>query len=120
MKVSVAVVLFCTPFASAFSLTCPKKSFVSNSRLFNVPAPSASDKVALKVKADREKPPQSFFELNLNCAKSAKLAIADGYKLIEVEVCAYVFVISEKDSFCYSLTASYVSKHSSLPSLRMC
>lgn len=88
MKVA-CVALLCLPLASAFSLTFLPQSLVSTSRLFDVPVPSPSDNVALKVKADREKPPQSFFELNINCAKAAKLAIADGYKLIEVEVCTY-------------------------------
>jgi len=84
LKLSISALL-CLPLTFAFSSTCSRTSVTSTSRLFNVPPPSAGDKVAVKVKADREKPPQSFFELNMNCARSAKLAIADGHKLIEVE-----------------------------------
>jgi hypothetical protein len=56
-------------------------------RLFNVPPPSAADDpVALKTYANREKPPASFYELQINCARAAKLAMADGHLLLEIEV----------------------------------
>lgn len=91
MKHSITILL-CLPLVSAFTSTSrSQKSFVSSTRLFDVPAPSTNDNVNLKSKADREKPPQSFFELNMNCARAAKLAIADGHKLIEVEVCTTSF-----------------------------
>jgi len=56
-------------------------------RLFNVPPPSAAadDPVALKTYANREKPPASFYELQINCARAAKLAMADGHLLLEIE-----------------------------------
>ena len=55
--------------------------------LYNVPPPSTSgDPAVIKDVADREGPPQSFYQLQINCARAAELAIRDGYKLIEVEV----------------------------------
>ena len=62
-------------------------SKASNTMLYNVPPPSTEgDPAAVKDVADREGPPQSFYQLQLNCARAAELAIRDGYKLIEVEV----------------------------------
>lgn len=58
-----------------------------STRLYNVPPPSADDPVALKTYSDREKPPASFYELQINCARAAKLAMDDGHKLLEIEVC---------------------------------
>jgi len=58
---------------------------VSDTSLYNVPPPSTDDPVALKEASDREPPPSSFYELQLNCVRAAKLAMADGNKLIEVE-----------------------------------
>lgn len=57
----------------------------SLTRLYNVPPPSPDDPVKLKASSDREAPPSSFYELQINCARAAKLAMDDGYKLIEVE-----------------------------------
>lgn len=58
-----------------------------STRLFNVPPPGTdSDPQTIKDKADREAPPQSFYQLQVNCARAAELAIKDGHKLIEVEV----------------------------------
>eukprot|EP00542_Grammatophora_oceanica_P017549 CAMPEP_0194032736 /NCGR_PEP_ID=MMETSP0009_2-20130614/5613_1 /TAXON_ID=210454 /ORGANISM="Grammatophora oceanica, Strain CCMP 410" /LENGTH=349 /DNA_ID=CAMNT_0038673263 /DNA_START=120 /DNA_END=1170 /DNA_ORIENTATION=+ len=54
-------------------------------KLFNVPPPSLDDKEAVKTYADKEKPPQSFYELQINCARATKLAMSDGHKLLEVE-----------------------------------
>lgn len=55
--------------------------------LYNVPPPSTNgDPAVIKDVADREGPPQSFYQLQINCARAAELAIRDGYKLIEVEV----------------------------------
>ena len=44
------------------------------------------DPVAVKTASDREAPPASFYELQIKCARAAKLAMNDGYKLLEVEV----------------------------------
>ena len=54
---------------------------------YNVPPPSVdSDPNDIKKASDREAPPSSFFQLQINCARSAELAIRNGHKLIEVEV----------------------------------
>ena len=58
----------------------------SKTCLYNVPPPSVDDPEALKDAADRESPPASFFELQINSARAAQAAINDGYKLLEVEV----------------------------------
>lgn len=58
--------------------------------LYNVPPPSIDgDPTVIKNSADRESPPQSFFQLQVNCARAAELAIRDGHRLIEVEVRKY-------------------------------
>jgi hypothetical protein len=54
--------------------------------LFNVPPKTIdSDPESIKDAASRESPPQSFYQLGVNCVRAAELAIADGNKLIEVE-----------------------------------
>uniref|UniRef100_A0A6U0L276 DUF1995 domain-containing protein n=1 Tax=Minutocellus polymorphus TaxID=265543 RepID=A0A6U0L276_9STRA len=68
------------------STTNPTTSPVSTpTRLYNVPPPSTEDPTSLKEAADRERPPASFFELQINSARSAQLAIDEGHRLIEVE-----------------------------------
>lgn len=58
----------------------------SSSRVYNVPPPGInSDPAEIKDAADREGPPQSFYQLQINCARAAELAIRDGNKLIEIE-----------------------------------
>lgn len=58
----------------------------TNTKLYNVPPPSTQgDPAAIKDVADREGPPQSFYQLQINCARAAELAIRNGHKLIEVE-----------------------------------
>jgi len=57
----------------------------TTTRLFNVPPPSTDDPAAVKEAADREGPPESFYQLQINSARAAQLAIDDGHKLIEVE-----------------------------------
>jgi len=59
----------------------------SNSRIYNVPPKNVNeaDPASIKDAADREAPPQSFYELGINSVRSAELAILDGNKLIEVE-----------------------------------
>ena len=59
----------------------------SSSKLYNVPPlPADADSATIKDASDREGPPQSFFQLQINCARAAERAIRDGYKLLEVEV----------------------------------
>jgi hypothetical protein len=94
MRISVALLL-ALPLVAAFS-PVQKVSFVSQrsaksvastSRLYNVPPPAETDDpVVVKKYADTEKPPSSFFELQINCARAARLAMQDGHKLIEIEV----------------------------------
>jgi hypothetical protein len=56
------------------------------SPLKNVPPPGIdADPQTIKEAADRESPPQSFFQLQVNCARAAELAIRDGHKLLEIE-----------------------------------
>jgi len=61
------------------------RSSSASTFLCNVPPPSADDVETIKDSSDRESPPQSFYELQLSSAKAAKLAIKDGFKLLEVE-----------------------------------
>lgn len=59
----------------------------SNTRVYNVPPPGTNaDAATLKDAADRESPPQSFYQLQANCARATELAIKDGHKLLEIEV----------------------------------
>ena len=58
---------------------------VSSTTLFNVPPPSKEDTVAFKEYASKQSPPASFFELQQDCIRSAKMAIDDGIDLLEVE-----------------------------------
>ena len=57
----------------------------SSTVLFNVPPPSTEDAVAFKDYADKQAPPASFFELQQDSIKAAKVALKDGYKLLEIE-----------------------------------
>lgn len=79
--------------SEAFKVAHPKKtvSFTADSlpwstKLFNIPPlPTDGDSVDIKDASDREGPPQSFFQLQINCARAAELAIRDGHRLLEVE-----------------------------------
>lgn len=75
---------FTTPtfLAKTCSSNCDKIT-----QLYNVP-PQTSESMSkedIKSSADRQSPPQSFFELQQNCQRAAELAIADGFQLLEVE-----------------------------------
>lgn len=74
------------PITSA--ATPSSSSSSSSSSLFNVPPKSTSDTdpASLKDAANREPPPQSFYQLGVNSVRAAELAIQDGNKLIEIEV----------------------------------
>uniref|UniRef100_A0A7S4IJG4 DUF1995 domain-containing protein n=1 Tax=Odontella aurita TaxID=265563 RepID=A0A7S4IJG4_9STRA len=63
------------------ALNAPSKM----SRLYNVPPPSADDPAAVKESADKQTPPASFYQLQIDSARAALLAMDDGYRLIEVE-----------------------------------
>lgn len=76
------------PLAVVAFAPCPNSNnqcVVSSSRRYNVPPPSEDDTVATKEFADKEAPPASFYNLQINSAKAARLAMKDGFKLIEVE-----------------------------------
>mmetsp|Transcript_9962 Transcript_9962/g.12947 ORF Transcript_9962/g.12947 Transcript_9962/m.12947 type:complete len:384 (-) Transcript_9962:63-1214(-) len=68
-------------FVSVSSNSCVNRNL--NVR-YNVPA-DISDWDTVKSAADREPPPSSFFVLQENSVKAAKLAIDQGERLIEVE-----------------------------------
>lgn len=53
--------------------------------LFYIPPPSETDVAQFKEFASKQPPPSSFFELQQDCVRSARLARRDGYKLLEVE-----------------------------------
>mmetsp|Transcript_13318 Transcript_13318/g.15267 ORF Transcript_13318/g.15267 Transcript_13318/m.15267 type:complete len:371 (+) Transcript_13318:54-1166(+) len=57
----------------------------ANLRIYNVPRPSEDDRVACKEYADDEAPPASFFDLQSASVRATRLAIKDGYKLLEIE-----------------------------------
>ena len=80
-----------TPIASTHTAQTSKiyrQHSTPSSPLFNVPPKSTSDTdpASLKDSANREPPPQSFYQLGVNSVRAAELAIKDGNKLIEIEV----------------------------------
>ncbi len=102
-----ALVLLAVAFATApivpksFAFLQPSSSFlpsptqvvgrdylVSSSRTYNVPPKSILDEdsvAELKDAADREAPPQSFFQLQKNSVRAVQSALRDGHKLLEIE-----------------------------------
>jgi len=70
---------------SAFSRSCSSTNSCTSTQIFNVPPPDAEDPVAIKEASDREAPPQSFYQLQIQSARAAAMAIEDGHKLIEIE-----------------------------------
>jgi hypothetical protein len=85
LSVSTSVHAWVPSSSSSFSSTTTSASTLSTTRLFNVPPPSTSDKVAFQEYASKQSPPASFFELQQDCIRAAKLAIDDGLTLLEVE-----------------------------------
>jgi len=66
---------------------CTDRIKTPTTSIYNVP-PEATETMSkddIKSSADRQAPPQSFFELQQNCQRAAEYAIADGLKLLEVE-----------------------------------
>jgi hypothetical protein len=57
----------------------------SSFRLYYVPPPSEIDVAEFKAFASKQPPPGSFFELQQDCVRSARLARKDGHKLLEIE-----------------------------------
>jgi hypothetical protein len=62
-----------------------RRAIYSLSTLFNVPPPSETDIGEFQKFASKQSPPASFFELQQDCIRSARLARRDGHKLIEIE-----------------------------------
>mmetsp|Transcript_22226 Transcript_22226/g.32462 ORF Transcript_22226/g.32462 Transcript_22226/m.32462 type:complete len:380 (+) Transcript_22226:72-1211(+) len=81
---SFAALLLLATGSSAFTSLSTKP--LSATQLYNVPPPSTDgDPATIKNASNREGPPQNFYQLQINCARAAELAIRDGNKLIEVE-----------------------------------
>ena len=91
VKTSLAVLLACSYVRTGESFAPPaisrnsKRAPSQGTRLNNIPPPSTDDPIAVKEAADREAPPSSFYQLQLNSARAAQLAMDDGHKLIEIE-----------------------------------
>jgi hypothetical protein len=71
--------LFPSPSRGRGKLSPPR------TRLNNVPPPSEDDPEAFREFASRLAPPSSFFELQQDCVRAARMAIGDGHRLLEVE-----------------------------------
>ena len=58
-----------------------------NKPLYNIPPKSIlqTDPATIKDAADREAPPQSFFQLQKNAIRAVQSAIRDGHTLLEIE-----------------------------------
>jgi len=86
---AVSAVLFASASAfvpSSLPISRSAQGAVSTpTTLYNVPPPSTEDPASLKESSDRERPPASFFELQINSARAAQLAIDAGERFIEVE-----------------------------------
>ena len=70
------------------SLVAPRFRLGTNralTRRFNIPPPSEANVAEFKEFASKQPPPASFFELQQDCVRSARLARKDGHKLLEVE-----------------------------------
>ena len=96
VKMNVCMYLFlvlAVPSCDGFSFATSRA--LPTSKLYNVPAKgyNDADSASIKDSANREPPPQSFYQLGLNSVRAAELAIADGNKLIEIEVCMKIKII---------------------------
>mmetsp|Transcript_3078 Transcript_3078/g.4151 ORF Transcript_3078/g.4151 Transcript_3078/m.4151 type:complete len:373 (-) Transcript_3078:39-1157(-) len=75
-----------TAVAWSSGLSIKRAAYGSSAfRLYNVPPPAESDTADFKVFASKQPPPASFFELQQDCVRSARLARKDGHKLLEIE-----------------------------------
>lgn len=113
---NIASLLMLAASANAFSVSGPARnqvaqaSIATSTQLYNVPPPSATegDPADIKDAANRESPPQSFYQLQINCARAAELAIKDGHRLIEVEVRYFTDVKKSLVAFCSNLFHSFL------------
>ena len=88
IRLPIFVLLSITTASVAWLPATPVKLWAatsSTSRLYNVPPPAETDTEAFVEYASKQAPPASFFELQQDCIRSARLARRDGHKLIEVE-----------------------------------
>ena len=53
--------------------------------LYNIPPPSETNTQEFKEFASKQAPPASFYELQQDCIRAARLARSDGHRLLEVE-----------------------------------
>lgn len=84
--------------STAFTSLKTNLNHLSSAKLYNVPPLSTSaDAASIKAAADRESPPQSFYQLQINSVRAAELAIRDGHKLIEIEFPPLPAAILEMD-----------------------
>lgn len=86
MNSLLSLYLFFAIFESNLAFSTLQIKKMASSNLFNVPPLSTNaDAASSKAAADRESPPQSFYQLQINSARAAERAIRDGQKLIEIE-----------------------------------
>jgi len=82
---------FVLPASSMVALSRPvlvRNDLGGSTRIYNVPPKPLVDEdstSALKDAADREAPPQSFFQLQKNSVRAVQSALRDGHKLLEIE-----------------------------------
>lgn len=77
---------FIVPGSQKFTSATNERVVSLPSKLFNVPPLGSDADIAdIKAASNREIPPESFMQLQINSARAAELAIRDGYKLLEVE-----------------------------------
>lgn len=82
---------FVLPASSVVALSRPvlvRNDLGGSTRIYNVPPKPIVDEdstSALKDAADREAPPQSFFQLQKNSVRAVQSALRDGHKLLEIE-----------------------------------
>ena len=60
-------------------------SVLKPSCLYNVPPPAEDNVAEFTEFASKQSPPGSFFELQQDCIRAARLALRDGHQLLEVE-----------------------------------
>jgi hypothetical protein len=89
MPKSYAFLQSSSTFVTSSRQVVVRDSFASSStRICNVPPKPILDEdsvAALKDAADREAPPQSFFQLQKNSVRAVQSALRDGHKLLEIE-----------------------------------
>lgn len=89
-------ILLAAPIIAWTSLptTASRRTLLSFSRpttrnrfspLYNIPPPSENSVAEFTEYASRQSPPASFYELQQDCIRAARLARRDGHKLVEIE-----------------------------------